>query len=86
MESRGYVYFVRLAFIPFGKKVEIHPFSHLVANILWAVLFGWELATVYFVGGVACCATVVGIPAGLVSFKMMKLAFLPFGAIVRKKK
>ena len=78
--------FARLSFAPFGKKVEIHPLSHPIVNTIWAVFLGWEMACAYFAGGVACVVTIVGIPAGIVSFKMMKLAFLPFGAKVRSKK
>ena len=76
---------MRIAFAPFGKKVKLHPGRHLIANILWLLVFGWGMFVAYFAAGVICCVTIVGIPAGLVSFKMMKLALMPFGAKIEKK-
>ena len=42
-----------------------------------------ELALYYAVMGLICCVTIVGIPLGLQSFKMAKLALMPFGAAVQ---
>lgn len=74
----------KLSFFPFGKKVEWDIAKHPVANILWAVFFGWEMAVGYFVFGLLNCITVIGIPSGLQAFKMMKLALCPFGAKVHR--
>ena len=74
----------KLTFAPFGKKVTCNFDKHPVANILWAVLVGWEMALGYLFSGIICCITIIGIPLGLQSFKLMKLAFLPFGATVAK--
>ena len=73
----------KLSFAPFGKKVKLHPAEHIITNIIWAILIGWELALVYLISGAVCCITIVGIPNGIVAFKMMKLAFCPFGAKVK---
>ena len=73
-----------LSFAPFGKKVDLNPSKHIIANVLWAVLLGWELALYYLFAGIFCCITIIGIPNGIVAFKMMKLAFLPFGAEIKK--
>lgn len=70
----------RLSLFPFGKKVRLQFFEHPIANTIWVVLFGWELALVYLVGGIANCVTIIGIPSGIQCFKFMKLAFFPFGA------
>lgn len=78
--------FAKLSFFPYGKKIDIHPLKHPIANIIWAVLCGWEMAIAHLITGIICCITVVGIPNGIVAFKMMKLAFLPFGAKVGKQK
>ena len=75
-----------LSFAPFGKRVEVHYDKHPVANILWAIFAGWGLALIYLISGAICCITIVGIPMGLQSFKLMKLAFLPFGAEVKTGK
>jgi uncharacterized membrane protein YccF (DUF307 family) len=72
----------KLTFAPFGKHVNVNFDKHPVANILWAILVGWEMALGYLISGLLCCITIIGIPLGLQSFKLMKLAFLPFGATV----
>lgn len=74
----------KLTFAPFGKQVSVHFDKHPVANLLWAIFFGWEMALGYLVSGVICCITIIGIPVGLQAFKIMKLAFLPFGAKVER--
>lgn len=71
-----------LSLAPFGKKVTSNYGKHPIANLLWAILFGWEMALGYLISGVLCCVTIIGIPLGLQAFKFMKLAFLPFGAVV----
>lgn len=76
----------KLTFAPFGKRVDTQYSKHPVANLLWAILIGWEMALGYLLAGVICCITVIGIPLGLQSFKLMKLAFLPFGATVKSGK
>ncbi len=78
--------FAKLSFFPYGKKIDTHPEKHPIANIVWAVFFGWEMAIAYLICGVICCITVIGIPNGIVAFKMTKLALLPFGAKVTKGK
>lgn len=75
-----------LSFAPFGKRVEVHYDKHPVANLLWAILAGWEMALLHLIAGVICCITIVGIPVGLQSFKLMELAFLPFGAVIKAGK
>ena len=74
----------KLTFAPFGKKVTCNFGKHPLANILWAILAGWEMAVGYFLSGLICCITIIGIPLGIQSFKLMKLAFAPFGATVTK--
>ncbi len=74
----------KLSFAPFGKDVKIDFTEHPIANVIWAVLFGWEMAIAYLIYGIIFCITIVGIPLGLQMFKFMKLAFFPFGADVSK--
>ena len=52
----------------------------VLGNILWVVLVGWWMALGYLGAGVLNCITIIGIPFGLQSFKMAKLALWPFGA------
>ncbi len=72
----------KLTCFPFGKKVVSRFGAHPIANIIWLLLAGWEMAIGYLAAGVLCCITIIGIPFGLQSFKMMQLAFFPFGAKV----
>ena len=51
-----------------------------LANILWVVLVGWWMALGYLGAGMLNCITIIGIPFGIQSFKMAKLALWPFGA------
>ena len=73
----------KLTLAPFGKVVNLNFGKHPIANLIWVILCGWEMAIGYLVAGLVCCITIVGIPFGLQAFKMMKLAFFPFGATVR---
>ena len=73
-----------ISFMPFGKRVKCNFDKHPISNVLWAILVGWEFALGYLFSGLICCVTVIGIPIGIQSFKLMKLAFLPFGAVITK--
>ena len=74
----------RLALAPFGTEVEYGGhFWSLLLNVLWIVFGGLELCIVALVAGAVCCITIVGIPAGIQSFKFAKLALMPFGSSVR---
>ncbi len=73
-----------LTFAPFGKTVDTKFDAHPIANVLWAIFVGWEMALGYLIAGIGSCITLIGIPFGLQAFKMMKLAFLPFGAKIKK--
>ena len=75
-----------VSFFPFGKNILLGTkTSSLLLNILWAVFGGLELAIGYFAAGVLLCCTIIGIPLGLQCFKLVKLAFLPFGARIEIK-
>ena len=66
---------------PFGKTVQYGGgVGSTLVNILWVVLVGWWMALGYLGAGVLNCITIIGIPFGLQSFKMAKLALWPFGA------
>ena len=70
---------------PFGRTVVRDPGAgiwSLVGNVLWIVFFGWELAVAHLVAGLLLCLTVIGIPFGVASWKMVPLALLPLGSRV----
>jgi uncharacterized membrane protein YccF (DUF307 family) len=67
---------------PFGRTIE--PRRHagvgsVIGNIIWIVLFGWWLALGHLLTGVALCLTIIGIPLGLASFKIIPITLLPLG-------
>ena len=75
-----------LAVSPYGKRVKTNFSKHPVANILWLIVGGWEMAIAHLIFGIISCLTIIGISRGIQCFKLMKLAFLPFGAeVVRVK-
>jgi len=51
----------------------------LIGNIAWIILFGWWLAVGHLVTGVALCLTIIGIPLGLASFKIIPITLFPLG-------
>ena len=48
-------------------------------NIIWIILFGWELALGHLVAGILMCVTIIGIPLGIASFKIIPISLLPLG-------
>lgn len=75
--------FAKLALWPFGKTIEYGGgFGSFLLNLLWLIFGGLELAFVSVCSGLVFCITIIGIPFGLQSFKIAKLALLPFGSRV----
>ena len=70
-------------FAPFGKKVVEGPGTdgcvNIVLNVIWIILFGWEIAVAHVVLAVILGVTIVGIPFCLQHIKLIPLSLLPFG-------
>ena len=68
---------------PFGKEVlEVgDPWSGLtvIFNILWAILFGWEITLIHLVSALILTITIIGIPFAKQHIKLVPLALFPFG-------
>jgi uncharacterized membrane protein YccF (DUF307 family) len=67
---------------PFGRTIEPRRdagLGALIGNIIWIVLFGWELAIGHLVAGVIMCITIIGIPLGIANFKLIPISLLPLG-------
>ena len=68
---------------PFGKEIKATDqaanFGNIVLNILWAVLFGWEIAVSHLVHGLILAITIVGLPFARQHFKLIPIALAPFG-------
>ncbi len=68
---------------PFGRSVERRPTAgtmSLLGNIIWLLVAGIWLAIGHIATGLALCATIIGIPLGIASFKMVPLSLMPLGA------
>ncbi|GMB10601.1 MAG: YccF domain-containing protein [Candidatus Improbicoccus devescovinae] len=80
--------FTALMLAPFGKEIIYSSkISSLLFNLIWILVFGWELAISSAIIGLIWCVTIIGLPIGLQCFKFSQLAFMPFGAeIVTKRK
>ncbi len=75
--------FAKLTLAPFGKKVTPGGGApSLLANIIWFLVSGLELALGHVVCGFLLCLTIVGIPFGKQHFKLASLALTPFGTAV----
>lgn len=73
-----------LTLTPFGKTVVYGGgMGSVLANIVWLVLAGIWMAIGYILAGLLNCVTIIGIPFGIQSFKMAKLALWPFGSRIR---
>lgn len=69
-----------LSLAPFGKNVNTDFNKHPIANVIWIILFGWELFIFNILTGVMLCVMIIGIPFGKQWFKLAKLALIPFGS------
>jgi len=72
----------KLVAFPFGKAIATDFGKHAIGNIIWIILFGWELALFYLFAGIIFCITLIGIPFGKQCFKLMQLSFIPMGASI----
>ena len=72
---------------PFGRSIEMRRtagVASLIGNIIWILLFGWELALGHLTAGIILCITIIGIPLGLANFKLIPISLVPLGVrIVR---
>jgi uncharacterized membrane protein YccF (DUF307 family) len=67
---------------PFGRTIERRQdagVGSMIGNVLWIVLFGWWLALGHLIAGVALCITIIGIPLGIASFKIIPVTLVPLG-------
>jgi uncharacterized membrane protein YccF (DUF307 family) len=67
---------------PFGRTVVWRRDAGMwsvIGNIIWIIVVGWELAIAHLVVGALLCLTIIGIPLGIASWKMVPLALLPLG-------
>lgn len=67
---------------PFGRTIERRPgagVASVIGNVLWVILFGWELALGHLITGALLCLTIIGIPLAVANFKIIPITLLPLG-------
>jgi len=71
----------KLQLAPFGRKVVATDNGAIsfLANILWLIFGGLELAIANLVSALIFAITIVGIPFAMQSLKLAKLSLMPFG-------
>ena len=75
-------------FAPFGREVrETEPPGgalSLIMNILWIILPGLELAIMHLLLAAFFALTIIGFPIAVQHMKLVKVALLPFGHVMRE--
>ena len=73
---------------PFGKEVvdaEHQSPLKLIFDIVWIVLFGWEIAVTHAVFALILALTIVGLPFARQHLKLIPLALFPFNMDLRRQ-
>jgi uncharacterized membrane protein YccF (DUF307 family) len=74
---------------PFGREVrETEPPGGaltVIMNIIWIILPGLELAIMHLVLALLFALTIVGLPIAAQHMKLVPLALLPFGHVMKDK-
>lgn len=68
---------------PFGRTVVRRRdagMASMIGNVIWLLVAGIWLALGHIGTGIALCLTIIGIPLGLASFKMVPISLLPLGS------
>ncbi len=72
---------------PFGRELvegeDANSTLRVVFNVLWIILFGWEIALAHLGSAIVLAITIVGIPFALQHIKLIPMALLPFGRELR---
>jgi uncharacterized membrane protein YccF (DUF307 family) len=75
------------AFAPFGKDVvetrNADSPLRLVFNLLWILLFGWEIALAHLISAAILAITIIGLPFAKQHMKLLPIALLPFSRDLR---
>ena len=73
---------------PFGREIVEHERANstlrLVFNVIWMLLFGWEIAMAHLASALILAITIVGLPFAKQHLKLVPLALLPFGRDLRR--
>jgi len=71
---------------PFGKDIvtKSDSGSNLLLNIVWIILFGWEIALMNLISAFIFAITIIGIPFAKQNLKLAKISLFPFGKKIIK--
>lgn len=76
-------------FAPFGREVveteNANSILRILFNVLWIILFGWEIAILHLVHAGILAITIIGIPFAVQHVKLVPLSLLPFGRELRRR-
>jgi len=67
---------------PFGRTTTWRRNAGIwsaIGNVVWVIFFGWWLALGHLVTGLLLMITIIGIPFGVASWKMVPLSLVPLG-------
>lgn len=74
-------------FAPFGKEVvetrNADSPLKLIFNLIWILLFGWEIAVAHLVSAAILAVTIIGLPFAKQHIKLLPIALLPFSRDLR---
>ncbi|PID85048.1 MAG: hypothetical protein CSB13_10065 [Chloroflexi bacterium] len=69
-------------FTPFGKEIGDANRSRnvlsLIFDIIWIILFGWEIAIAHLLSAGVLAITIVGMPFAMQHLKLIPVALFPF--------
>jgi uncharacterized membrane protein YccF (DUF307 family) len=72
---------------PFGKEIveaeNANDTLKTVFNIIWIILFGWEIAIAHLVSALILAITIIGLPFAKQHIKLINLALFPFGRALK---
>ena len=72
---------------PFGKTIvegdNANSPLRLIFNLIWIILFGWEIAIAHLLHALILAITIIGIPFAQQHIKLIPLALMPFGRDLR---
>jgi uncharacterized membrane protein YccF (DUF307 family) len=67
---------------PFGRTTVRAPTAGVlsaIGNVIWIIVAGWWLALLHLTAGIVQCITIIGIPLGVVNFKLIPVSLTPLG-------
>lgn len=74
-------------FAPFGKEIVEGPHANsslrVIFNVIWLLLFGWEIAVAHLISAFILAITIIGLPFAKQHIKLIPLSLMPFGRNLR---